>query len=162
MKPIKAKVSELLTILKKNRELHEEIFVAAQKIYRSEVIRKLDQALQSAKDGKDFPSYISIPAPENHSKDYDRVIRMLELSVDDTVELAENEVEVYVMDKWSWSHNWAASNMAYLNDAAVSNFTGSALNHSSLFGGCAATGAVSASWSNESVKTYQGKLSQYL
>ena len=119
MKNIKAKVSEVLDILKKNRELHRDIFIAAQKIYRSEVIRKLDQALQAAKDGKEFPSYIQIPEPEDHTKDYDRVIRMLELSTEETIELAENEVEVYVMDRWSWSHSWAASNVQYLNDQCV-------------------------------------------
>ena len=160
MKPIKAKVAELLTILKKNRETHEEIFIAAQKIYRSEVIRKLDQALQSAKDGKEFPSYIQIPAPENHTKDYDRVIRMLELSVDDVVELAENEVEVYVMDKWSWSHQWAASNMQYLNDDTVkyaitgsasvsTSFSSGETNYQSLFGGT-------------SLQHMQNKLNSYL
>ena len=161
MKSIKAKVSEVLDILKKNRDLHREIFIAAQKIYRSEVIRKLDQALQAAKDGKEFPSYIQIPEPEDHTKDYDRVIRMLELSTEETIELSEQEVEVYVMDRWSWSHSWAASNIRYLNDDAVTNaiqtsssyaITGSAggsANYQSLFGG---TG----------VSAMQSKLGEYL
>jgi hypothetical protein len=165
MKAIKAKVSEILSIIKKNRELHHEIFIEAQKIYRSEVIRKLDQALQSARDGKEFPSYISIPTPEDHTADYDRVIRMLELSTEEIIELEEKEVEVYVMDKWSWSHNWASSNFKYLNDETVSYF---------MTGSCGVGGPgnvsspVSASWASgsfaspETYKTMQSKLSSYL
>ena len=165
MKSIKAKVSELLDILKNNRTLHYSIFIAAQKVYRSEVIRRLDKALQDAKDGKEFPGSIHIPAPEDHTRDYDRVIRMLELSTEDVIELEEREVEVYVMDRWSWSHNWAASNFQYLTDAAVTNYatTGSLsteASYQSLFGGCA---AISASWASGSVlKTMQSKLSEYL
>jgi len=156
MKAIKAKVSEILNILKKNRDLHHEIFIEAQKIYRSEVIRKLDQALQAARDGKEFPSYISIPTPEDHTADYDRVIRMLELSTEETIELEEKEVEVYVMDKWSWSHNWAASNIRYLNDETVSYAVTGSLPISSSY-------ATSGSWSSsETYKTMQSKLNSYL
>lgn len=175
MKNIKANVKELLEILTKNRDLHHDIFVAAQKVYRSEVIRRLDKALQDAKDGKGFPGSISIPAPEDHTKDYDRVIRMLELSVEDNIELDERDVEVYVLDRWSWSYNWAASNFQYLNDAAISNYavTGSMstqTSYQSLFGGTGSmTGAVSASWSSgsslspdQALKTMQSKLSSYL
>jgi hypothetical protein len=171
MKNIKANVKELLEILTQNRDLHHDIFIAAQKIYRSEVIRRLDKALQDAKDGKEFPGSIHIPAPEDHTKDYDRVIRMLQLSVDENIELDERDVEVYVLDRWSWSHNWAASNFQYLNDSAVSSYavTGSMstqATYQSLFGG---TGAISASWSSGSclsadgaLKTMQAKLSSYL
>ena len=174
MKNIKANVKELLEILTKNHDLHHDIFIAAQKIYRSEVIRRLDKALQDAKDGKEFPGSIHIQSPEDHTKDYARVIRMLELSVDENIELDERDVEVYVLDRWSWSHNWATSNFQYLNDTAVTNYatTGSLStedSYQSLFGGCAGVSAISASWSSGSylspgavLKTMQSKLNEYL
>jgi len=126
MKNIKAKKTEVLEILKKNRALHEEIFIEAQKVYREEVIRQLDEALKNAREGRGFPGYLEIKTPENHTKDYDRVIRMLELSVEDTIELAENEVQIYVMDQWTWSHQWAASNSRYLmsNEASPEKLKG--------------------------------------
>jgi hypothetical protein len=122
MENINVSKEKLLEILKKNRELHRDIFIEAQKNYRSEVISVLDKMLSDARAGKSVSHSINLMAPEDHTSDYDRVILMLELSLDDTIGLSERDAQQYVMDKWSWSHDWAVSNSRY----------------SSLFGGMAA------------------------
>lgn len=113
MENIRVSKNKLLEILKKNKQLHREIFIGAQKVYRNEVISVLDKMLAEARAGKNIKHNVDLIAPEDHSGDYDRVIQMLELALDDTITLSERDVQQYVMDKWSWSHGWAASNVQY-------------------------------------------------
>jgi hypothetical protein len=47
---------------------------------------------------------IDLVQPRDHTSDYDRVIMMLEMSVDDTIVLDANEFDQYVRDVWAWTH----------------------------------------------------------
>ncbi len=47
------------------------------------------------------------------TKEYDRVIKMLEMSVDTQIELSSSEFQNYVMDDWAWSDNAKLSNSTY-------------------------------------------------
>jgi len=76
--------------------------VKAQEGYRKRVIQELNQALEDAKAGRQITTQIRLPAPEDHTADYDRVIRMLEMSVDDELEITSHEFDWYVMDNWQW------------------------------------------------------------
>ena len=69
------------------------------------------------KAGKVVAVQVSLPQPENHTKDYDRVIKMLEMCVNDTVELDEHTFQCYVMDDWTWKRSFLASNSNYSGKA---------------------------------------------
>jgi hypothetical protein len=115
MKTVKIQKFKLTEILTKNRADHREIFLKAQEGYRAAVISLLDEQLKRARNGKDadIQRFISITQPEDHTEDYDRVISMLEMSVDDTIEVSAEEFRNYVQDKWQWSRSWAISNSGY-------------------------------------------------
>jgi hypothetical protein len=68
-----------------NRDSHRHLFLKAQEGYRKLVIEELDRMLADAKAGRPIRRSISLTEPSDHTKDYDRVIAMLEMSVDDTV-----------------------------------------------------------------------------
>jgi hypothetical protein len=40
--------------------------------------------------------------PTSHIKEYDRVLDMLEASLDEEFELSDKEFSQYVRDEWSW------------------------------------------------------------
>lgn len=113
MEAVKVKKSELLEVLKKNRELHHKIFLEAQGGYRSAVISELDSMLEDARNGKRIRRQITLVEPVNQTADYDRVIRMMEMSCDETINLAEQEFEAYVLDNWRWKQQFNASNRGY-------------------------------------------------
>src|ERR1035437_8357393 len=115
MTEVRIDKSKLVDIQKNNRSEHRDIFLAAQKSYRQVVIELLDEQLKLAREGKPFllARIIQLVAPEDHTKDYDRVLRMLELSLDNIVTLSEPEFTNLVQDIWMWSRSWAASNSAY-------------------------------------------------
>jgi len=69
--------------------------------------------LKDAKEGLRIQRSVTLTEPSNHVKDYDRVITMLEMSVDDTITLDAQAFDRYVMDNWDWSRFALATNTAY-------------------------------------------------
>jgi hypothetical protein len=114
VKDIKVKRAALLKKIRLNREKHREVFLKAQKKYRREVIRLLDEKLSLARAGKHFDQSITLPVPQDHSDDYDRAIAMLEMETRDEIEVSEADFAVYVLDQWSWRKAWATSTASYV------------------------------------------------
>lgn len=117
MKIVRVKKAELLAILQKNRAEHREIFLEAQEGYKKTVIAELEKALEEARSGKKITRGISFATPVDQTKDYDRAIRMIEMSTEDIIELTENDFAQYVMDDWSWKNTFAFSNAHYSRKA---------------------------------------------
>ena len=74
--------------------------------------------LAAARNGKRIEQYIRLPEPEDHTRDYDRVISMLEMDLTDTVELSESDYSQYVLDDWQWKRQCLGTNRAYSVKAA--------------------------------------------
>lgn len=104
----------LLNAIKENRDRHRDIFLKAQEGYRIQLIKELDQMLADARDGKKLRRFVTLPEPEDHTDDYDRVIKMLEMSVEEQLEIDETQFAMYVMDDWGWKKNWTTTNAAYI------------------------------------------------
>jgi hypothetical protein len=107
------KKDELIEVLNTNRAEHREKFLTAQEAYRARVIEILDQRLADARAGRRIDLAFRLPVPEDHTADYDRELRMLEMEVGDTVTLDSRLFDQLVMDNWSWSHAFATTNAAY-------------------------------------------------
>jgi hypothetical protein len=115
-KAIRVNRDELLEALRKNRAAHREMFERAAVGYRKRAIEELDASLQDAKAGKKIRRSIGLVEPMDQTKDYDRVIRMLEMTVDQIVTIGAQEFQQYVMDDWSWKEQFTTSNAAYLGN----------------------------------------------
>lgn len=113
MNAIKVKKSELLKTLHANRENHRNIFLEAQAGYRAFVIKELDVMLTDAKEGRRIRRSINVIEPQDQTKDYDRAIKMLDMSEDETVMLSEEDFANYVQDDWNWKRGFLAANSAY-------------------------------------------------
>ena len=105
MNTVKVKREELLTKVRANRDAHQNLFLKAQEGYRKLIIEELDRMLAEAKAGRKISRSINLAEPVDHTSVYDRVIMMLEMSVDDTIVLDANEFDQYVRDRWAWSHH---------------------------------------------------------
>ena len=120
MNTVKVPKAKLLAKLKTNRKNHRNIFLKAQEGYRQMVIEELEEMLEDAREGKKINTYINLQAPVDQTKDYDRAISMLEMSVDKIIQLSSTEFANYVMDDWSWKEQFTMSNMAYLSKVGAS------------------------------------------
>lgn len=113
MKNVKLPVVELLEAIRANREVHRKIFVESQEGYRKAVIAELDKRLREARDGKRIQRFTYMTEPSDHTRDYDRVITMLEMCTEENVELGDQEFGQYVMDQWDWKQQFLHANSAY-------------------------------------------------
>lgn len=104
----------LLTTLRDNRKEHREQFLAAQEVYRTRVIEQLDQRLKAIRDGDPINLYFQLPEPRDYTDDYDTVIEMIEWHEGDKFELEHMDFERFVLNKWQWASEFAASTQAYL------------------------------------------------
>ena len=115
MNEVKVRTSELIAKLLHNRQEHRKLFLAAQKVYRADMIAELDQMLRDAQDGKSIRRTITMPEPQDHTADYDRAITMLGMCVDKTITVQAHEFDQYVMDNWNWKAAALTANTFYAN-----------------------------------------------
>lgn len=104
----------LLKKLRENRDNHRKEFELALEGWRKTADEEIARLYEEAKAGKLKQAFLNLPRPEDHTKDYDRRIEMLEMDINQTVELEEQEYAQYVQDDWGWRRQWTASNTAYM------------------------------------------------
>jgi hypothetical protein len=106
---------ELLNKLQDNRTNHKQTFETAYENYSDKLVKDLQEALKNAKAKKSVRIYSSLPIPEDHTEDYDSVISLLEMSQEATIELDDQDVRKYVLDRWEWERSFAANTMSYVS-----------------------------------------------
>jgi len=107
--------SALLERVKANRETHRADYLEAKEAFNVRLVDWFDEQKKMALEGKQFAVAWTEVVPEDRTGDYDAVIDMLELSLDDEIILERREFRMYVRDEWSWS---------LTNKASFSTYTG--------------------------------------
>lgn len=117
MKNTTVKKDELLAKVQENRENHQKLSGEARTGYRAALLDVLETGVAALKAGKDVDanhiSGLLHDKPNDHTRDYDRVIGMLEMHTEDVVTLDARDFGRYVQDDWEWKDQWLASNASY-------------------------------------------------
>lgn len=103
MNPVRVKRVELINKLKSNRERHHALFIEAQDGFRITVIEELEKSLKAAREGGEIRTSIPLQQPQDYTENYDNLIAMLTMSVDDEIPLSFEDFQAYVLDKWHWA-----------------------------------------------------------
>lgn len=114
MRTVTVTKKDFLTRVRENRNNHRAVFEEALNGYHQRLTLELERRIRDLKRGRVINQYIGLPEPEDHTDDYDRVITMADMSINDTVDLNESEFAMYVMDQWEWKHSFAESTEGYL------------------------------------------------
>lgn len=101
---VNVKRTDLLSALKDGRARHVAEFDQAMIDYREAAEKFLSEALERAKAGDLSNLRFDLPRPESHVGEYDEVIAMMEMSVDDEISLDSGSFRAYVLGEWSWTH----------------------------------------------------------
>lgn len=122
MEPVLVARAELLNVVTANREKHIAAYKKAEDGWRIKMedglVRLSKQALKAAdlvakgKDKYDI-KFVNLPKPQSYVTQYDRVLGMLKMSVDENVKLDADSYDQYVLDQWQWSNAFANSTVAY-------------------------------------------------
>jgi len=110
---------ELMGKIQVNLAEHKEIFEEAVAGYRKELVAHLEKKLKAAKNGKPVNHHIHLIQPENHVKDYERILEMLEMSTQSVITIGEREFAQYVRDEWEWKGTFLSANSTYSAKAAI-------------------------------------------
>jgi vacuolar-type H+-ATPase subunit H len=113
VKPITMNKETLLKILEENRGKHRTVFEDALEGYAEEAEKTLQAHLNAIRKGRTPDIRIILDRPEDHTKDYDRIIGMLKLHLGDTWELDEQSYRMYVDDDWAWKRQWIDTSNQY-------------------------------------------------
>lgn len=117
MKEVRVKRQQLLDVLRENRAKHRATFEKALAKYRERAIEHLEAALEDARAGRRIRTFIELVEPMDQTREYDRVIRQVEMDVRDELELNDSEFKCYVMDDWAWRQQFETSTQMYLQEA---------------------------------------------
>jgi hypothetical protein len=125
MKDVKVKKLELLATVRANRKTHIADFEEAVLGYKEQAKAEIEKAMERMKRQIDELEagevlavarfHCTLAVPQNHEKDYDQVIKMLEMSVDDELTIRADEFAMYVMDDWSWKEDFKNVTATYSN-----------------------------------------------
>jgi hypothetical protein len=103
----------VLERVKANREDHRAKFEEAIEGYKHRAIELLEEHIDRIRYKGPERVFVSLPWPEDHTEDYDRIVDQLEFSLDDKLELNEQEFNTYVRDEWGWQKNFAETYSMY-------------------------------------------------
>lgn len=134
---IRVRRTEILDIIRQNYEAHKKAYQEAFDGYKIEAaeciasvkrkvlaaLKDLETRVEKADRTKGekpvpltaIPVHFNKAVPEDHSSEYEVVIRMLELQADDIIEIEQDRFECYVMDRWEWKAAFETQHLSYSN-----------------------------------------------
>lgn len=104
---------KLLDALRENQAKHAIEYKEAYEGYKVAFVKEAEKILVNAKENNFDKTTINCPAPQDHSKDYNRVIRMMEMCTAEEIIVSESQFSQYVLDEWNWQANFKALSTAY-------------------------------------------------
>lgn len=110
---VKVDKNELRKVIEENRTNHRQVFEEAVEGYRKKVTADLEAHVDRLKKNKIYRVSLSYPVPEDHTADYDRVLRMLEMHQSDVIDIAQDDFASYVMDDWGWKDQFVGTTSQY-------------------------------------------------
>lgn len=105
--------SDLLEKIKHNYASHRQKFEDAVEGYKAKAVQLLQDHIERILANAPEKVVVSLPWPEDHSDDYERVIEMLEWSDDEQLELNEHQFATYVLDQWGWQEKFTTTAAMY-------------------------------------------------
>lgn len=113
MQKVTVRKTDLEIRLEHNRGLHEQEYEEAIVGYRTKALELLKERTKEIENGGKVDLTFFLPRPEDHTEDYDRVLSMLQMSVNTEIDLTVQEFSNYVMDDWGWKANFTATTNLY-------------------------------------------------
>ncbi len=116
MKSVLLNKKELLNIVVENRSKHIIAYKESVVDYKAAAIKLAKENLELANTGEldKIAKFKVLPsAPVSHEKEYDRAIRMLELSIENEIAVEEAVFNQLVLDEWHWKNNFVATSTLY-------------------------------------------------
>lgn len=111
------KCTEVLAVLRKNREQHIKTLAEAREGYRKRAIAALEKKVAQLREGRNVSVAVNLQPPIDYTQEYDLVISMLELHTKETIQLDASQSRCLLHDDWGWKSAFVSSTAQYLSKA---------------------------------------------
>jgi hypothetical protein len=125
VREVTIKRTELLKRVQDNRIKHIAEYQAAVAGYKTAAIdainkatQRLQRQVEELEEGETIhigSIAFNLAVPQDHQKDYDQAIAMLEMSVDDEITIRGDDFAHYAMDDWAWKTEFLNVSNHYKN-----------------------------------------------
>lgn len=115
MNNVKMKKDDLLVIIKQNRRSYIEDLRKAEAEFLSSTAAELERILRELNTKKLDAVHLNVHSPTDHTSEYDSVIRKLELTVLDEIELSDTDFTNFVENKWTFVRQLEAVRASYVH-----------------------------------------------
>lgn len=119
LQTVRVNKADLLERIKKNRDEHRQIYEEAMAGWKKAVTDELEKMYEDALNGRDFRLAVRLERPEDHTDEYDTIIELLDMSLDEELELPYNEFANYALDKWGWQGRFLSMSASYGSTGAI-------------------------------------------
>lgn len=121
LKRVRVERKKVLETLKENRESHLQEYNDAITGWREQIQQMVDSLngdTEGLSDDELQSRVLEIKdevydRPQSHVDQYDQYIEMLETSLDDELELTQEQFAKFMRDDWSWKSQFRASSAKY-------------------------------------------------
>jgi len=113
---------QLLECLYENLEVHKREFAEAQTEFKERLLADLKKATEKVEGmtpEKLATFRFTFQYPQSHVAEYEGIIEMLEMSVDENINLDSESFKAYVKNEWSWSRGFEATKMLYKSGSFI-------------------------------------------
>src|SRR6266550_2620995 len=124
MNKVTVQKTKLREAVAANRANHRELFLEAIEGYRLAAVALFERHIARLRANKQLREQTYLPVPADHTRDYDRILRMIDLHAAELIDISQEDFAKYVMDDWQWrreflgtSANYSAKAKAALDDA---------------------------------------------
>lgn len=122
---VNVKRIELIEALKKNLEIHRKEYQEALIDFKTRLVEDLEAGAKhvAQANAEELAKFsVRINFPQNHEKDFEEVIEMLEMSVDEHINLDSESFKAYIKNEWSWTGVFKNMTESYKVSGAMLSF----------------------------------------
>jgi len=105
--------AKLIEKINQNRENHIIAYGKAVEAYKKEALKQLTELTDKVNNG-DMTVRLNLTTPVDNRKNYDKISGMFEWTIEDEVELTQQEYNEYILDETESARHAFLSNSAYL------------------------------------------------
>lgn len=116
METVQMSKTKLIEILKENLKNHISHYNKALEGWEDDYATQMENEVERIGNGTwNGEAFLFTESkPKSYAESYEEMISQLEHDIRDTIELYSTDYRKYVLDKWEWKKQFAASTMKYL------------------------------------------------
>jgi len=117
MNEIKVNKQELIATIKDNLKKHKVDYEEALILRREKIKNIFKEEIKKIDGDKSYQTNVefiySELKPKNNTKSYEKALQKLEMSVDEFIELSDEDFNELVLDEWHWKREFLTSSLRY-------------------------------------------------